>query len=69
MDEQENEQALPLEPLAMLVFEDGSVRVTTIEEAIDEMERYPGIIRSYAFMGAEFALNEEDEDESLDAED
>jgi hypothetical protein len=60
---------IPFQPLALLVFEDGSVRVETIDDALVEMERYPGIVRSFAFEGCEFLPDaEEVDDEPVDAE-
>ena len=66
------ETSLPLEPLALMVFDDGSSRVGTIEEAVREMELADAegtySLHAYAFMGALFVLEGGEDDEPVDTE-
>jgi hypothetical protein len=62
----EVESEIPFEPLALLVFSDGSVRVDSIDTAVREMEiantdgSYS--VQAFAFMGAAFVPDTEEEE-------
>jgi hypothetical protein len=60
----EEETALPLQPLAMMVYDDGSCQVMSFEQAVAEMERYGPAVRAFGFMGAEFELGGDESEPS-----